>query len=119
MKLFFHLEGDDGNVHTIELAEPDREALLYVGKLVKSVTPTPTSLVKVRIKAPGKTKIDLIKVVRTLTGLGLKEAKDVAEGVDRGDGPGVVFKGITRVEATEVQKNLESVGATVVVEAVR
>ncbi len=56
----------------------------------------------------GEQKIQVIKVVRALTGLGLKEAKDLVEGV-----PKAVKEGISKDEAEEVKGKLEGVGATV------
>ena len=56
----------------------------------------------------GEKKINVIKEVRALTGLGLKEAKDLVEGV-----PKAVKEGVSKDEAEEVKKKLESVGATV------
>ena len=53
-------------------------------------------------------KINVIKEVRTLTGLGLKEAKDLVEGV-----PASVKDGISKDEAAEVKKKLEDAGAEV------
>jgi len=56
----------------------------------------------------GDKKIQVIKVVRELTGLGLKEAKDLVEGV-----PKPVKEGISKEEAETVKKKLEEAGATV------
>src|SRR5678816_623824 len=56
----------------------------------------------------GAEKIKVIKVVRELTGLGLKEAKDLVEGA-----PKPVKEGINKAEAEEVKKKLSEVGATV------
>ena len=56
----------------------------------------------------GPNKIPVIKVVRELTGLGLKEAKDMTEGV-----PATVKEGVPKDEAEEVKKQLEEAGATV------
>ena len=56
----------------------------------------------------GEKKIQVIKVVRELTSLGLKEAKDLVEGV-----PKAVKEGISKEEAETVKKKLEDVGATV------
>lgn len=53
-------------------------------------------------------KIQVIKVVRALTGLGLKEAKDLVEGV-----PKPVKEGISKKEAEEAKKQLEEAGGTV------
>jgi large subunit ribosomal protein L7/L12 len=56
----------------------------------------------------GDKKIQVIKVVRELTGLGLKEAKDLVEGA-----PKPLKQGISREEAETVKKKMEEVGATV------
>ncbi len=56
----------------------------------------------------GQNKVSVIKVVRTLTGLGLKEAKDMVEGT-----PSTIKEGITKDEAEDVKKQLEEAGATV------
>ena len=56
----------------------------------------------------GTSKVPVIKVVRSLTGLGLKEAKDLVEGA-----PGTVKEGVSKEEAEEFKKKLEEAGATV------
>ena len=56
----------------------------------------------------GEKKVGVIKVVRALTGLGLKEAKDMVEGV-----PATVKEGISKEEAEEVKGQLEEAGASV------
>lgn len=56
----------------------------------------------------GANKVGVIKVVRTLTGLGLKEAKDLVEGA-----PSTVKEGVSKDEAASVKKELEEAGATV------
>ena len=56
----------------------------------------------------GANKIKVIKVVRELTGLGLKEAKDVVDGA-----PKVVKEGASKEEAEDIKKKLEEVGAKV------
>jgi len=60
------------------------------------------------LTAAGEKKIQVIKVVRELTSLGLKEAKDLVEGV-----PKAVKEGISKDEAETVKKKLEEVGAAV------
>jgi large subunit ribosomal protein L7/L12 len=60
------------------------------------------------LAAIGDKKINVIKEVRAMTGLGLKEAKDLVEAA-----PKVVKEGIRREEAEELKKKLEEVGATV------
>lgn len=56
----------------------------------------------------GENKINVIKVVREITGLGLKEAKDLVEGA-----PKAVKEGIAKAQADELKKKLEDAGATV------
>jgi large subunit ribosomal protein L7/L12 len=56
----------------------------------------------------GEAKVGVIKAVRTITGLGLKEAKDAVEGT-----PSVIKEGVAKGEAEEVKKKLEEAGATV------
>ena len=56
----------------------------------------------------GDKKVGVIKAVRAITGLGLKEAKDLVEGV-----PKAVKEGVNKDEAGEIQKKLEEAGATV------
>ncbi len=56
----------------------------------------------------GETKVSVIKTVRSMTGLGLKEAKDLVESV-----PAAVKEGVSKDEAEEVKKQLEEAGATV------
>jgi large subunit ribosomal protein L7/L12 len=56
----------------------------------------------------GEKKIQVIKVVRELTGLGLKEAKDLVEGV-----PKPVKEGVSKEEAATMKKKLEEAGGTV------
>ena len=60
------------------------------------------------LKAIGDKKINVIKEVRAVTGLGLKEAKDLVEGA-----PKSVKEGVEKNEAEEIKKKLEEAGATV------
>jgi large subunit ribosomal protein L7/L12 len=60
------------------------------------------------LKAGGEKKIQVIKVVRAATGLGLKEAKDLVEGA-----PKVVKENIEKADAEKLKKELEEQGATV------
>ena len=60
------------------------------------------------LKAVGENKINVIKAVREVTTLGLKEAKDLVEGA-----PKPVKEGINKEEAANVKKKLEDAGATV------
>jgi large subunit ribosomal protein L7/L12 len=60
------------------------------------------------LMAAGEKKINVIKEVRAITGLGLKEAKDLVEGA-----PKPVKEGVGKDEAAELKKKLEEAGATV------
>lgn len=60
------------------------------------------------LAAAGEKKINVIKEVRTITGLGLKEAKDLVEGA-----PKPVKEGVKKDEAEAIKKKLEEAGATV------
>jgi large subunit ribosomal protein L7/L12 len=64
--------------------------------------------VTVILQAGGDKKINVIKVVRELTSLGLKEAKDLVDGA-----PSTVKDGVTKAEAEEMKKKLEEQGASV------
>ena len=56
----------------------------------------------------GANKVGVIKVIRTITGLGLKEAKDLVEG-----SPSTVKEGVSKDEAASIKKELEEAGASV------
>jgi len=62
----------------------------------------------VLLKETGEKKVNVIKVVRTLTGLGLKEAKDLVDGA-----PSTVKEGVSKADAEDAKKQLEEAGATV------
>ena len=61
----------------------------------------------VTLTAVGASKVNVIKVVRTVTGLGLKEAKDLVDGA-----PKVVKEGVSKDDAEAIQKQLTEAGAT-------
>ncbi len=62
----------------------------------------------VTMTAFGENKVGVIKAIRTITGLGLKEAKDLVEGV-----PSVVKEGVSKDDAAKIKKELEDAGAKV------
>ena len=64
--------------------------------------------VDVILAEAGASKINVIKAVRELTGLGLKEAKDLVEGA-----PKAIKEGISKEEAADIKKKLEDAGAKV------
>jgi large subunit ribosomal protein L7/L12 len=63
----------------------------------------------VELTAAGESKINVIKVVREVTGLGLKEAKDIVDGA-----PKAIKENLPKAEAEELKKKLEEAGGTVV-----
>ncbi len=60
------------------------------------------------LKAAGAKKLDVIKAVRSITGLGLKEAKDLVEGA-----PKTVKEGVSKEEAGKIEEELKAAGAEV------
>jgi large subunit ribosomal protein L7/L12 len=60
------------------------------------------------LKAPGANKLAIVKLVKELTGLGLKEAKDLVDGA-----PNVIKEGIAKADAEGLKKSLEEAGAEV------
>lgn len=62
----------------------------------------------VALKATGEKKVEVIKVVRAITGLGLKEAKDLVESA-----PATIKEGVSKDDAAKFKKDLEAAGATV------
>lgn len=62
----------------------------------------------VQLKSAGEQKIQVIKALRELTGLGLKETKDMVD-----QAPKVIKEGVSKAEADEMKKKIEAAGATV------
>ena len=62
----------------------------------------------IELTSAGDKKVGVIKVVREITGLGLKEAKELVDGA-----PGVIKEGVAAAEAEELKAKLEEAGATV------
>lgn len=62
----------------------------------------------VRLKSFGETKVNVIKVVREITGLGLKEAKDLVEGA-----PSMIKEGVSKADSDAFKAKLEAAGAVV------
>ncbi|ANB18637.1 50S ribosomal protein L7/L12 [Dokdonella koreensis] len=62
----------------------------------------------VSLKSAGEKKVEVIKVVRAITGLGLKEAKDLVESA-----PAVIKDAVSKDESEKFKKDLEAAGATV------
>jgi len=96
-------------VHGIEPAAGG--AVMMAGPAAAAEAEPEKTMFDVILKAAGEKKIQVIKEVRTLTALGLKEAKDLVEGA-----PKPVKKGVSKDEAEAAKKLLEDAGATVAIE---
>ena len=103
------------NVETI-LESIEKLTLLEAAELVKameekfgvSAAAEEASEVNVILASAGANKIAVLKEVRAITGLGLKEAKDLVDGA-----PKAVKEGIKKEDAEAIKKQLEAAGATV------
>ena len=93
-------------VHGIEPAAGG--AVMMAGPAAAAEAAVEKTSFDVILKAAGEKKIQVIKEVRALTGLGLKEAKDLVEAA-----PKAVKEGLGKDEAEAAKKQLESAGATV------
>ena len=94
-----------------EIIEALKEmTLLEASELVKDIEETfgVSAAAPVILEGFGDNKIAVIKVVREITGLGLKEAKEVVEGA-----PKAVVEGVAKDKAEEVKAQLEGAGAAV------
>ncbi len=85
----------------------DPSAVAVAAPVAGAVAEEGPSTVTVSISDPGAGKVGVIKVVKEITGLGLKEAKDIV------DSNGVVKENIPTAEADEIKAKLEEAGATV------
>ena len=85
-------------------------AAVVAGPAVDAVEEGP-STVNVILASFGQTKIAVIKVVREITGLGLKEAKDLVDEI--ASAPQVIREGVEKKEAEELKKKFTEAGATV------
>ena len=66
------------------------------------------AIVDIELKSAGGQKINVIKIVKEISGQGLKEAKDMVDGA-----PKIIKQGVAKEEAAELKKRLEEAGATV------
>ncbi len=97
------------DVHGIEPASGGGGMMMMAAGPAAPVAEEQTEF-NVVMESFGENKINVIKVVRTATGLGLKEAKDLVEGV-----PSKVKEGVSKEEAEKLKKELEEAGAKVVI----
>ena len=92
----------------VSAAMPVAMAAAPAGAAAAAVEEEEKTEFDVILKAAGEKKIQVIKVVRALTGLGLKEAKDLVDGA-----PNPVKQGVNKDEAEDIKKQLEEVGAEI------
>ena len=83
-------------------------AMMAAGGAAPAVAAEEKTEFNVILTAAGAQKINVIKEVRAITSLGLKEAKDLVEGA-----PKAVKEGVNKDEAEKIKKQLEAAGATV------
>lgn len=83
-------------------------AMMSAAPVAAVATAEEQSSFSVIIKNPGEKKIDVIKVIREITGLGLKEAKDLSEKAD-----GVIKADASKAEANDIKAKLEASGAKI------
>jgi large subunit ribosomal protein L7/L12 len=96
------------NVHGIKPAAGGAVMMAAAGDGGGAAAPVEKTEFDVILDSFGEQKIAVIKVVRAATGLGLKEAKDLVEGV-----PGKIKEGISKEDAEKLKKDLEAAGAKV------
>jgi len=104
VELINELEEDWG----VSAAAPVAVAAAGAGQANAAAAAEEQTEFDVILKSFGENKVSVIKVVRALTGLGLKEAKDLVEGA-----PSAVKEGISRGESEDAKKQLEEAGASV------
>jgi len=97
-------------VHGIEPAAGGAVMMAAPGAGGGAEAPAAKTEFDVVLTAFGENKINVIKVVRSITGLGLKEAKDLVEGA-----PQNVKENVSKQEAEEIKKKLEEAGASVTI----
>jgi large subunit ribosomal protein L7/L12 len=83
-------------------------AMMQAGAAAPAAVAEEQTEFNVELKSTGAQKINVIKVVRAATGLGLKEAKDLVDGA-----PKTVKEGLSKDDAEKLKKELEEAGATV------
>lgn len=101
-----HLVKDLESKFGVSAAAP--MAVAAAGAAAGGATEAAKTEFNVVLSAAGDKKIEVIKEVRAITGLGLKEAKDLVEGA-----PKTVKEAISKADAEEIRKKLEAVGAKV------
>ncbi len=97
------------DVHGIEPASGGA-VMMAAGPAAAAAAPEEKTEFDVILESFGDNKINVIKVVRAATALGLKEAKDLVEGV-----PSKVKEGISKEDAAKLKADLEAAGAKVVI----
>ncbi|MGD0591324.1 MAG: 50S ribosomal protein L7/L12 [Bacteroidota bacterium] len=92
----------------VTAAAPMMGAMMQAGAAAPAAVAEEQTEFNVELKSAGAQKINVIKVVRAATGLGLKEAKDLVDGA-----PKTVKESLSKDDAEKLKKELEEAGATV------
>lgn len=88
--------------------EPAAAAVAVAAPAAGAAAPAEKSTFDVILKSPGGQKLQIVKLVKELTGLGLKEAKELVDAA-----PKTVKEGVSKDEASDLKKQLEDAGAEV------
>lgn len=88
--------------------EPAAAAVAVAGPAAAAAAPAEKTSFNVILKASGANKLNVVKIVKDLTGLGLKEAKDLVDGA-----PKPVKEGVAKAEADDIAAKLKEAGADV------
>ena len=101
--------GSKSLIEVMELVHAMEEKFgVSAGPAVAAAAAEEQTEFNVVLAAMGEKKVEVIKVVRSITGLGLKEAKDLVEGA-----PQVVKEAVSKADADKFKKDLEAAGAKV------
>ena len=88
--------------------EPAAAAVVAAGPAAAAAVAEEKTAFDVILKASGPNKLNVVKIVKELTGLGLKEAKDLVDGA-----PKPVKEGVSKAEAADIEAKLKEAGAEV------
>lgn len=92
----------------VKAAAPMAMAMPAAGASAEAAAPEEKTEFQVMLKVIGEKKIQVIKVIRQITGLGLKEAKELVDSA-----PSIVKESAQKAEAMQIKEQLEAEGATV------
>jgi len=112
MRVLLNIDDDNGKLVDFSVRNPDRETMLFLVRTLRAHVPPKASAWQVRIVGVGAYKINMIKTVREITRLGLKEAKEVVESAPSG----IVYAGTDAGLANNIVRALIRAGGHAVKE---